>query len=295
MSSILTNAFTVDLEDWYHGLTSTNSRPDRWSQLESRVTQNTQRLLELLAEYDIKATFFVLGEVAARYPALIRQIEADGHEIGVHGYAHRMVHRLTPTEFGSELDQTLALLRPLVGDEIIGHRAPYFSINGDSLWAIDILCERGFKYDSSFFPTRNMLYGYPKAPRFPHRLPTSRATGFNVLQDLTEFPLSTVRFLGVTWPVAGGFYMRALPYFVVRRAITHLNRQGQPAIIYMHPWELDTNQPMRAATLRERITHYHGRNRLESKLRQLFQDFCFGRLRDLLGSIPLSHAGGVDR
>lgn len=287
MATISTNAFTVDLEDWYHGLTSTNKYPGRWPLFESRVSQNTQYLLKLLAEYQIKATFFVLGAVAARFPKLVEQIAEEGHEIGVHGYAHQMVNRLTPTEFRSDLERTLALLRPLVQTDIIGFRAPYFSINGDALWAVDILFENGFRYDSSFFPTRNMLYGYPGAPRFPHRLPTSIAGGQDDAGELTEFPASTVRFLGVTWPVAGGFYLRALPYSLVRQAITHLNRQEQPAIIYMHPWELDTKQPMRAATLRERITHYHGRNKLETKLRYLFKDFKFSRLRDLLESMSV--------
>jgi polysaccharide deacetylase family protein (PEP-CTERM system associated) len=273
------NAFTVDLEDWYHGLTSTNRRPESWSQCESRVVQNTERLLGLLAEHNVKATFFVLGKVAEQYPDLIRSIAAQGHELGVHGYAHRMVHRLTRDEFAAEIDQTLDVLRPLAHGPIIGHRAPYFSINGRSLWALDVLTEQGFRYDSSFFPTRNMLYGYPEAPRFPHQLDNG--------SGLVEFPASTVRLAGVTWPISGGFYVRTWPYRVVRRAIQHLNGQGQPAILYMHPWELDTGQPMHAATLRERVTHYHGRRGLESKLRQLFQDFQFGPLQDLLDHVAV--------
>ena len=272
------NAFTVDLEDWYHGLTSTNRQPEIWKRMESRVLQNTERLLAMLAEFEVKVTFFVLVKVAETYPDLIQRIQAEGHEIGVHGYAHRMIHRLTPAQFAAELDQALEILRPLVQDPLLGHRAPYFSINGRALWALDVLRERGFRYDSSFFPTRNMLYGYPQSPRFPH-----------VLDDeyrLIEFPVSTVRFLGITWPVAGGFYLRTLPYPVVRWAVRQLNHQGYPAILYMHPWELDIGQPMRASSLRERITHYHGRHGLEAKLRRLFQDFEFRPLRDLLDVVP---------
>jgi polysaccharide deacetylase family protein (PEP-CTERM system associated) len=270
------NAFTVDLEDWYHGLTSTNRKPHLWPQLESRVVVNTERLLDLLAAYDVRTTVFVLGDVAEQYPDLIRCVAAAGHEVGVHGYAHADIRRLTRKQFETELIRALDVLASLVSQPIIGHRAPYFSIDRSTLWALDIVAERGFVYDSSVFPTRNMLYGYPGAPRFPYRLDRGRG--------LIEFPASTVRLLGVTWPISGGFYVRTLPYPVVRWAIKRLNRQGVPAIMYLHPWELDIEQPMRAATLRERITHYHGRRSLEAKLRRLFQDFEFGPLSDLVGS-----------
>lgn len=279
------NAFTVDLEDWYHGLTSTNRQPGLWPRLENRVFQNTERLLALLAEYKVKATFFVLAKVVEGYPELIRLVASSGHEIGVHGYMHRMVHRMSPGEFAAELDQALELLYPLVQKPILGHRAPYFSINSRALWALDLLRERGFQYDSSFFPTRNMLYGYPDAPRFPHLV--------NNGDRFVEFPVSTGRFLGITWPIAGGFYVRTLPYFVIQGAINQLNRQGQPAVLYLHPWELDIGQPMQAATVRERITHYHGRRGLEAKLRRLFQNFEFGPLCELLDYVPIGKRVGI--
>jgi polysaccharide deacetylase family protein (PEP-CTERM system associated) len=269
------NAFTIDLEDWFQGLTSTNPQPERWDSYEARVEANTLRLLALLDGFGVRATFFVLGHVAARYPDLIRHIAGAGHEVGVHGYWHLKVHRLTPERFVAELDRALEVLTPLVSQPIIGHRAPYFSINGQSLWALDVLLEKGFRYDSSFFPTRNMLYGYPDSPRFPHRLGPG---------GLVEFPVSTAQWLGISWPIAGGFYVRVLPYFVVRRGIRQLNRQGQPAIMYMHPWELDTDQDYRRVTLRERVTHYHGRRRLDRKLRQLFTEFKFSPLSSLLDS-----------
>ena len=268
------NGFTVDLEDWYHGLTSTNRQPHLWPGLESRVVANTERLLHLLGAHDVRATFFVLGKVAEQHPDLVRQVAAAGHEIGAHGYAHEDIRRLTPERFAAELDRALEVLAPLVSQPIIGHRAPYFSINGQSLWALDVLRERGFHYDSSFFPTRNMLYGYPDAPRFPHRLGEGNG--------LMEFPISTARLGGINWPFAGGFYMRVLPYTVIRPGIRQLNRQGQPAIIYVHPWELDTGQHYDRVTLRERVTHYHGRRSLEKKLRRLLADFDFAPLRDIL-------------
>ena len=152
-----TNAFTVDLEDWFQGLTSTNVRAGSWQQYEARLEQNAHRLLALLAGYGVRATFFVLGHVAAQYPDLIRRIDAAGHEIGVHGYWHRMVHRLSPQQFAAELEQAIGVLAPLIGQPLLGHRAPYFSINGRSLWALDVLRETGFRYDSSFFPTRSLL------------------------------------------------------------------------------------------------------------------------------------------
>lgn len=279
---MLANSFTIDLEDWFQGLTSTNARPQEWDRLEPRVEANTDRLLALMDEYQVHGTFFVLGLVAERYPDLIRRVAAAGHEIGVHGHEHLMVRRLTPERFGQELDRACDALGRLAsaappGQErpIAGHRAPYFSINGESLWALDVLRERGFRYDSSFFPTRNMLYGYPQAPRFPHRL----ANG------LVEFPVSTARWLGMNWPIAGGFYVRTLPYAVVRQGIRQLNRQGQPAILYVHPWELDTGQHYTQVTARERLTHYHGRGTLESKLRRLFTDFKMAPLGDLLGQV----------
>lgn len=269
----ISNAFTVDLEDWFQGLTSTNAQPNNWDRYESRVEANTERLLTLLAEHDIEATFFVLGRVAERHPKLVRRIDAAGHEIAVHGYWHQRVHRLSPELFAAELDRAIAILKPLIGQPVIGHRAPYFSINKQSLWALEILSEKGFHYDSSFYPTRNMLYGFPEAPRFPHRL-----GGGN---RLVEFPVSTARWLGITWPIGGGFYVRALPYPVIRAGIRQLNRQGQPAIIYVHPWELDTEQRYNQVTLRERVTHYHGRKSLEKKLRRLFTEFQFTSLRNL--------------
>jgi len=269
------NAFTVDLEDWFQGLTSTNPQVKKWPSFESRVVPATRALLELLHTYQMQATFFVLGYVADQYPALIEHIRAEGHEIGVHGYYHRFVSRSTPDEFTRDLERCVKAVERITGERPLGFRAPYFSVNGSTPWVFDILQAQGLRYDSSLFPTRNMLYGYPGAPRFPHRLPLDG-------HSLMEFPLSTVRIGGVNWPIAGGFYLRSLPYALVRWGISRLNRQGQPAILYMHPWELDLGQRYNQVTLREKITHYHGRRQLERKLHQLFTDFRFGSLRALL-------------
>jgi polysaccharide deacetylase family protein (PEP-CTERM system associated) len=269
------NAFTVDLEDWFQGLTSTNPHVDKWPSFESRVVPATRTLLDMLRSYQVQATFFVLGYVADQFPALIEHIWSEGHEIGVHGYYHRFVSRSTPDEFARDLERSIEAVERITGERPLGFRAPYFSINGNTLWVFDILQAQGLCYDSSLFPTRNMLYGFPGAPRFPHRLPLDG-------HSLMEFPLSTVRFGGVNWPIAGGFYLRSLPYAFVRWGISRLNRQGHPAILYMHPWELDLGQHYNRVTLRERITHYHGRRQLEGKLRRLLSDFRFGSLRALL-------------
>lgn len=280
---MIVNAATVDLEDWFQGLTSTNAQPENWCTYEARLEGNTERLLALLDAHEVTATFFVLGQVADRYPALIRQIDAAGHEIGVHGYWHRMIHRLTPQEFAAELDQAVKALESLVSRPIIGHRAPYFSIGRHSLWALDVLRDKGFRYDSSFFPTRNMLYSYPEAPRFPCRCGSG--------DSLMEFPVSTARWLGINWPIGGGFYVRALPYRIIRSGIRQLNRQGQPAVMYMHPWEIDTQQRYNKVTLRERVTHYYGRHGLVKKLERLFEEFAFSSLRDILdrGQVSACH------
>jgi polysaccharide deacetylase family protein (PEP-CTERM system associated) len=269
------NAFTVDLEDWYHGLTSTNRRPDLWPRLESRVVGNTEHLLDLLAECGVRATFFVLGQVAAQHPDLVRRVSTAGHEIAVHGYDHENVRSLTREGFAAMLKRALTVLSPLTSQPIIGHRAPYFSVDGSSLWALDVLAEQGFAYDSSVFPTRNMLYGYPDAPRTPYRVQTQAHT-------LVEFPLSTIRLVGLKLPIAGGFYGRAMPGALTRWAIRRLNTEGTGAVIYLHPWELDTGQRYNRVTPRERLTHYFGRRGLENKLRRLFSEFDFAPLRDVL-------------
>jgi polysaccharide deacetylase family protein (PEP-CTERM system associated) len=279
----ITNAFTVDLEDWFQGLTSTSQLVERWPLFESRVIPATNALLEILGAYQVQATFFVLGYIADQYPALVERIAAAGHEIGIHGYHHRFVSRLTPDEFARDLERSISAVERITGGMPLGHRAPYFSINANTPWVFGLLQGQGLRYDSSFFPTRNMLYGYPGAPRFPHRLDG---------HDLIEFPLSTVRLAGVNWPIAGGFYLRTWPYAVTRWGISHLNRQGQPGIMYVHPWELDVEQRYNRVTLRERITHYYGRQRLEEKLHRLFRDFEFSSLRTLLDMRHLQDAPG---
>ena len=266
------NAFSVDLEDWFQGLTSTNKQPDRWPELESRVVDATRVLLKILGEYHVSATFFTLGHVANHHPQLVEDIFDAGHEIAVHGYWHRFVSQMTRDEFAAEIDLATEAIHKVTGEQPLGHRAPYFSVNASTPWAFEVLESRGFLYDSSVFPTRNMLYGYPGAPRFPYQIPGL---------SLVEFPATTIQIAGHNWPIAGGFYTRALPYKLISRGIRQVNELNQPAILYIHPWELDTGQSYSQVTLRERITHYYGRGRLRPKLENLFEEFRFAPLRDL--------------
>ncbi len=267
------NAFTVDLEDWFQGLTSTNPQIDRWPNLESRVVGATKQLIAILRAHNVRATFFTLGYIADHHPSLVENIAEAGHEIAVHGYWHRFVSRMTRDEFAAELDKAVSAITKVVAEQPVGHRAPYFSIDAETPWAFEVLKSRGFRYDSSVFPTRNMLYGFPGAPRFPYRIETL---------DLVEFPATTMRFAGRNWPIAGGFYNRALPYSFIAHGIRQVNELGQPAILYVHPWELDTEQRYGQVTIRERITHYHGRGSLAKKLDRLFTEFRFTPLRELL-------------
>ena len=274
------NALTIDLEDWYQGLTSTSRQVNRWPGFEDRVVEATGQLLTVLDRAEVKATFFVLGYVADQFPGLVRVVADAGHEVGLHGYYHRQVSRQSPEQFRADVLQGLQAVEAASQQRVRGYRAPMFSINGSALWALEMLYDLGFQYDSSVFPTRNMLYGFPGAPRFPYHPLDNR--------DFVEFPLSTVRALGVNWPLAGGFYLRLLPYPLFRKGLEQLNRNGRPAVIYLHPWELDPGHPRPNPTVRERFTHYSNLGGTAEKLRNLLRDFRFGPLCTLLEEITAS-------
>ena len=268
------NAFTVDLEDWYQGLTSTSTQVEKWHSHEDRVVESSDRLLTLLDNAGVKATFFVLGYLADQHPQLIRRIAETGHEIALHGYLHYRVNTLSPQEFKQDILKGKQAVERASGVTPVGYRAPMFSINKKSLWAFDILEEEGFHYDSSVFPTINMLYGYPSAPRKPY-LPLNG-------KSLIEIPLSTVKLLGLNFPIAGGFYLRSLPYPLFSAGLRRVNQQGLSAVIYIHPWDLDENQPLPNPTPRERFTHYYNLKSTEEKIKKLLNDFKFAPLKDLI-------------
>ena len=270
------HAFSVDLEDWFQGLTSTNPRIDAWPVFPSRVVPATRAILSILDRHQVKATFFTLGYVADTFPSLLEEIAAGGHEIGVHGYHHRFVSRMTRDEFAREIDLGTEAVYRVTHAQPQGHRAPYFSVNARTPWAFDVLAERGFRYDSSVFPIRSLLYGFAGARREPHRL----ANG------LIEFPLTTMRLGKMNVPLAGGFYTRVYPYEFLRWALRRVERQGLPIVMYVHPWEIDLDQPRIRTTARERITHFHGRAGLPAKLDRLLTDFDFGPIASLLDGAP---------
>jgi polysaccharide deacetylase family protein (PEP-CTERM system associated) len=241
---------------------------EQWEAQPSRVEPNTDRLLELLDRHGAHGTFFTLGWVAERHPALIRRIISAGHEIGSHGWWHYKVGTLTPEDFRAEVRNSRALLEDLSGSPVRGFRAPSFSIVPGLEWAFDVLLEEGYTYDSSLFPIRRPDYGYPSSPSAPHRL--TRPAG-----SLLELPMATARFLGQRIPAAGGGYLRQLPLGVIRRAFRQSEERGEPGMFYIHPWEVDPEQPRLPVGWLTRIRHYRGLEHTMARLERLLGLFRF--------------------
>jgi polysaccharide deacetylase family protein (PEP-CTERM system associated) len=269
------NALTVDVEDWYQGI---EIGPDQWGSFESRIGESLPRILDLFAERNTRGTFFILGWIAERYPDLVRRIAAAGHQIGTHGYSHRLVYRMERSQFEEELRHSIHALEDIAGCCVDAHRAPFFSITKESLWALDALQANGIKVDSSIFPVRNYRYGIPDSPRFPYWHTTEGGR-------IAEFPLSTVRIMGRNMPMAGGFYLRALPYPILRRAVSAINKEGRPAIIYIHPWEVDPEHPRIPLPKRIALTHYYNLRSTEGKLRRLLREFAFAPLGEITAEL----------
>ncbi|HTF99186.1 MAG TPA: XrtA system polysaccharide deacetylase [Nitrospirota bacterium] len=260
----------MDVEDYYMVSAFADIvRFDDWGSFESRVERNTHRLLDLFSSHGVRATFFVLGWVAERIPKLVRDIHAAGHEIACHGYNHRLVYDLTPPEFREDIRRAKGTLEGLAGTTVKGYRAASYTIVQRSLWALDVLIEEGFTYDSSIFPIVHDRYGLPTASRFPHRITTGSGS-------LMEFPPSTVRLFGQNIPVAGGGYLRLFPLAVTRKAISRINRdEQQAAVVYLHPWEIDADQPRMQGRLVSRMRHYVNLRSTMPKLAALLQEFKF--------------------
>ncbi len=271
------NALTIDVEDYYQvsGFES-HIRFEQWPDYESRVVGNTWRLLEMLHFHRVKATFFTLGWIAERYPQVVLAIHKEGHEIASHGYRHRLVYNMSREEFRQDTERSKGVLEDLCGVPVVGYRAASYSIIQETLWALDVLHELGFQYDSSIFPIHHDRYGIPDASRFPyyHMLSEGR--------KLLEFPLSTVRFMGRNVPIAGGGYLRLFPYRFIQWGIRQINeRENAPANIYLHPWEIDPSQPRINGSRLSQFRHYLNLDKTESRLRQLLLDFRFAPLRRL--------------
>jgi len=280
-SRAVVNAMTVDVEDYFHVSAFEASVPrSAWDRLESRVERNTDRLLDLFAQRNVRATFFILGWVAERFPSLVKRIADGGHELASHGFGHRLIYNQSPDEFREDLRRSRAAISTAVGRRLDGYRAPSFSITPRSLWAFDIIREEGFRYDASVFPIRHDRYGLPSSPRHFHTVGQDGHT-------LWECPGSTVRLAGMNLPVAGGGYFRLLPYAWTRWGISRLNRlEGQPAVFYLHPWEIDPEQPRLSGSRLSRYRHYTNLDQTETRLVQLMSDFKFAPLGELLGLTP---------
>ncbi|MGH8262947.1 MAG: XrtA system polysaccharide deacetylase [Steroidobacterales bacterium] len=279
------NAFTIDVEDYFQvaALKPAVSR-DSWSSRELRVERNTERMLEMLAAHRTSATFFVLGWVAERVPALVKKIHGAGHEIACHGYSHELVYTQTQVEFVEETRRAKHCLEDLIGGPVLGYRAASFSVTRQSMWALDVLIDLGFHYDSSIFPIRHDRYGVPGAAPRPGMVeaPSKRS--------IVEFPLSTAEFLGLRLPVCGGGYFRIFPYWFSRAALRSINRAREPFGFYVHPWEIDPEQPRLSVGLLSRFRHYTNLKRCERRLQRLLAEFRFAPMRDVLGARGLLSA-----
>jgi len=266
------NALTVDVEDYFQvsAFAPYIERAD-WDRRECRVERNIARILDLLGRRGAQATFFTLGWIAERHPAVVRDILAAGHELASHGHGHQRATDLTPEDFYDDIRRAKQTLEEISGREVKGYRAPSFSIDARNRdWAFDALARAGYRYSSSVYPVRHDHYGMPEAPRFPHR----------PHPDLIEIPPTTVRAFRRNWPASGGGYFRLMPYALSRRLIERVNRHDdQPAVFYFHPWEIDVDQPrIPGIGARTRLRHYLNLHRMEDRLDRLLGDFRWGRM-----------------
>jgi len=268
----IVNAMSVDVEDYFQvsAFEKTINSKD-WDRLPCRVEGNTNRILELFARHDVKATFFMLGWVAERYPGLVRRIVDAGHELASHGYMHTRVTMQTPEAFCEDVTRTKVLLEDIAGCEVLGYRAASYSIVNRTLWAHDLLQEAGYRYSSSIYPIHHDLYGIPDAPRFSY---------WHRDEGLLEIPITTVSLLRHNLPCGGGGYFRLLPYRVSRWAMKHVNKtDGQPCVFYFHPWEIDPDQPrQQGISWKTRFRHYLNLERMKDRLDDLLTDFNWGRM-----------------
>jgi len=283
MASTIKNALTVDVEDYFHVAALAESI-DRgsWDSIPTRVQRNTDTLLELFDEASTKATFFVLAWVAEKHPQIVRAICDAGHELACHGYSHELIYRQTPAVFSAETQKAKSILEDLSGVAVNGYRAASYSITKQSIWALDILVEAGFSYDSSIVPVYHDLYGLIDAKDIPHRL---------VLRDgrsIDEFPPSTISILGHTIPIGGGGYFRIFPYWFSHWGLSQINRKRQiPFAFYLHPWEIDPDQPRVKTSLKSRFRHYTNLHKCQKRLVRLLSQFQFGTMRSVLANVDL--------
>lgn len=285
-AKVIVNAMSIDVEDYFHVSVFDGIVPrSAWDGMESRVVANTERLLDIFDESGARSTFFVLGWVGERHPDLVRRIADRGHEIASHGYAHRLIYDQTRAAFREDVRKAKGILQDASGRAVIGYRAPSYSITPRSLWALDVLLEEGYRYDSSIFPIQHDRYGIPVSGRAPY--PITRPAG-----TLIEVPASTTRVGPFNLPVAGGGYFRILPYWWTRWGMGRVNRLEQrPAVFYLHPWEIDPDQPRLQVGRLSRFRHYRNLEETETRLRALLRDFRFDTIGVLVSEVLRSLSG----
>ena len=264
-------AMTIDVEEWFTGAGDGPHEVDRF---ESRLEIGMTRVLDLLGRYGVRATFFFLGYLVERQPDWVKRVASLGHEIGLHGHYHIPLSAMTPAEFRTSVVRARDALINAGASRVVGFRAPLFSVNAQTSWALEVLDELGFEYDSSIFPIHNPRYGYPSAPRLPFRATESGR--------LLEFPISTARFLGVNLPFAGGFYLRALPLWLIKEGFRRSAAAGELAVCYLHPWELDPDQPRLEGSIGSQLRHRIGLSGVSRKLEALLDEFRFAPMHDVL-------------
>ena len=268
------NALTIDVEDYFQvSAFAPYIRREEWDSRECRVERNVDRILGMLSSHEVKATFFTLGWVAERYPSLVRRIVEGGHELASHGYGHERASDLSETAFREDVSRAKKLLEDIAGHAVQGYRAPSFSIGTQNLWAFDTLAAAGSAYSSSIYPIKHDHYGMPDSPRFPFKLPSG----------LLEVPVTTLRLGGRNYPSSGGGYFRLLPYGLSRWMLQRINQvDGESAIFYFHPWEIDVDQPrIPGIDAKTRFRHYVNIPRMEGRLQQLLADFRWGRMDEI--------------
>jgi polysaccharide deacetylase family protein (PEP-CTERM system associated) len=278
VASRRTHILSVDVEDYFMVEAFRNSvSRESWESRPSRVVANTRRALDLLDKYNVKGTFFFVGWVAQKFPQLVRDVHARGHELACHSYWHRAVYTLTPNEFREDTRLAVRAIEDAAGVKVYGYRAPSWSITKECLWALDILAEEGFTYDSSIYPIHHDLYGVPGAQRFPYA---------HQLEDggtLLEFPPATVRFLGQNLPAAGGGYLRILPMSYTRWAFREFEEKyRERVVVYIHPWELDPAQPRIRDKWKSRLRHYTNLHKMEGRLELLLENYSFQPFSELV-------------
>ncbi len=276
------NVLTIDVEDYFQVAALAESiKATDWEKQISRVEQNTIRLLDLFDDKNVKATHFILGWVADRYPNLVKEIKKRGHEVASHGYSHQLIYSQSIDVFKQETLRSKSLLEDITGEEVLGYRAASYSITKKSLWALDILAEAGFKYDSSIFPIHHDRYGIPDSPTKPHILKTPSGA------QLIEYPLSTAQFLGQTIPIAGGGYFRLYPYWLSRFFYRKRVKNRDPFVFYLHPWEVDPEQPRVEVSWFSKFRHYNNLDKCEYRLNKLLSEFNFVTMHEHIKSLDL--------